>query len=333
MKPGLDVLDATTVTRILAEAPQAVMAAVEAAYVEHAAGRALNPACPFLRPPDRPDVRFGALPAMVGEGLGARIGLKWIASVPANLGRGAARASAVVVLNDPETGAPAALLEGASISAARTAASAALAARVLSPSRRARRLAVVGAGRIAGATLQALTNDGWMFDHVRVFDLNPGRASDFATTLAGPSGAAAAATSAAEALEGADLAVFATTALEPHIPPDALGGDQLVLHLSLRDLEPEAVLDAANYVDDPDHALTAMTTLHRARLKTGSASFVAGKIGDLLTGRLRPQTSGLRIFSPFGLGMLDVAVAWTVHELARDAGLIVRLEGFFSETI
>src|SRR5216117_2846949 len=78
---------------------------VREAYLAHARGQTVNPDSYFLRFPDKPDCRIIALPAYLGNNFGVA-GLKWIASYPANIQRGFPRASAVLVLNNYETGYP-----------------------------------------------------------------------------------------------------------------------------------------------------------------------------------------------------------------------------------
>ena len=107
---------------------------VEDTYRLHGAGDSVNPPSYFLRFPDRPSARIIALPASIGGKLRVD-GLKWISSFPENVAAGIPRASAVLILNDHDTGYPFACLESSIISATRTAASAALAADWLSRGR------------------------------------------------------------------------------------------------------------------------------------------------------------------------------------------------------
>jgi N-[(2S)-2-amino-2-carboxyethyl]-L-glutamate dehydrogenase len=82
-----------------------------------------------------------------------------------------------------------------------------------------------------------------------------------------------------------------------------------VLHMSLRDLAPEVILAGQNIVDDVDHCLKAQTSLHLAEQKMGDRCFVAGNAAALIRGQVVPDPQRVRIFSPFGMGVLDLAVA------------------------
>jgi len=145
---ALSIINGKTVFDIIRARRAECIDVVRDAYLAHARGQSVNPDSYFLRFPEKPDCRIIALPAYLGDGFHVA-GLKWIASYPGNVQRGFPRASAVLVLNSYDTGYPFALLESSIISAARTAASAVLAAYWLNgQSRRARSLGIVGTGFI-----------------------------------------------------------------------------------------------------------------------------------------------------------------------------------------
>src|SRR6266581_4717865 len=123
----LSIINGKTVFDIIRSDRAGCIDVVRDAYLAHAQGQSVNPDSNFLKFPEKPDCRIIALPAYLGNGVGVA-GLKWIASYPGNIRRGFPRASAVLVLNSYETGYPFAILESSIISAARTAASATLAA-------------------------------------------------------------------------------------------------------------------------------------------------------------------------------------------------------------
>ncbi|MEV0561452.1 2,3-diaminopropionate biosynthesis protein SbnB [Dactylosporangium sp. NPDC050588] len=303
---------------------------VRAAYLQHYTGHTVNPDSYFLRFPDRPADRIIALPARLSDDAGDDAGLKWIGSFPGNLGRGLPRASAVVILNDMSTGFPYACIEGSLISAARTAASAAIAARHLHPSTQRQRLGVVGCGVIARALLDFLAADGWHFDSVAAYDVDPVRAAAF-TDHVGPAAVSGRCASVAEVVRRSELVVFTTTAVEPHVfAEDLFTARHTVLHLSLRDLAVGVVLRAQNIVDDIDHALKANTSLHRAEQAVGHRAFVSGVLAQVIAGALEPDPARPRVFSPFGLGVLDLAVARHVYRQAIKNGLAQEIPGFFA---
>src|SRR5262245_20675107 len=76
------------------------------------------------------------------------VGMKWVAGFPTNTALGMPGISALVVLNDPATGAPVAILDGAPITAQRTAAVSGVAMRRFGPhvSGRPARASLIGAG-------------------------------------------------------------------------------------------------------------------------------------------------------------------------------------------
>ena len=133
-------------------------------------------------------------------------------------------------------------------------------------------------------------------------------------------------------IRSSDLVVFATTAAQPHVSdPDWFEHSPLVLHLSLRDLASEIVLRSANVVDDVEHCLKAGTSPHLAEQLTGSRDFLDGTLGDVMAGRVTLPADRPLIFSPFGLGVLDLAVGKYVYdEVARSGDLHV-IDGFFDE--
>src|SRR5437879_8876003 len=214
---------------------------VQEAYLAHADGQCVNPDSYFLQFPDKPDCRIIALPAYLGKNFDVA-GLKWIASYPANSRRGFPGASAVLVLNSYETGYPFAILEGSIVSAARTAASAALAAHWLSgQSRQAHSLGIVGTGFIARYVYEFLVDTGWTIDEVRLHDRSPLESEKFRNTACRleQHRAVTVVPDGAQLVRACDLILFTTVASTPHIADATLfAHTPLVLHTSLRVLAP-----------------------------------------------------------------------------------------------
>src|SRR5712671_2048734 len=186
MEFELSIIKGKTVFDIIRTQRAECIDVVRDAYLAHADGQSVNPDSFFLRFPEKPDCRIIALPAYIGNGFDVA-GLKWIASYPGNVQRGFPRASAVLVLNSYETGYPLAILESSIISAARTAASAVLAAHWLSgQSSRAHSLGIVGTGFIARYVYDFLVETGWTIEEVQLYDRSPLESEKFRNTACRP---------------------------------------------------------------------------------------------------------------------------------------------------
>ncbi|WP_033414244.1 2,3-diaminopropionate biosynthesis protein SbnB [Actinomycetospora chiangmaiensis] len=332
--PAFAVIPGAQVAQALEGREREIVDVVARTYRMHGAGETGNPPSYFLRFPDKPNSRIIALPASVGGDVGVD-GIKWVSSFPDNVAAGLPRASAVLILNDHRTGYPFACLEASIINAVRTSASAALAADQLTKGRtRPRRVGFFGVGLIARYLHTYLAATGWTFDEVGVFDLNPESAAGFRGYLERHDAATTVRIheDAESLVRSSDLLVFATVAGEPHVhDPAWFAHHPLVLHVSLRDLSPEIVLGATNVVDDVDHCLRANTSLHLAEQQVGNRDFVHGTLDDVMAGRVSPVSDRTTVFSPFGLGILDLAVGKAVYdEIGRAGGLQV-IDGFFHE--
>jgi 2,3-diaminopropionate biosynthesis protein SbnB len=320
----LTIIGAADVEAVLQGRESAVIDAVRKAYETHAHGASSLPHSSFLRFPDSEKDRIICLPAYLGDDY-QLAGVKWIASMPDNVARGMERASAVVILNDRLTGHPRAFMEGSIISKQRTAASAALASKVLAPGEPGM-IGFVGCGPINLSVAQFLATSWPDVRRFMAYDLDAARAEVFGEALrTRVAGADFTIASGLDGLLGAcEMVSFGTTAIKPYVEQlDACPAGAAILHVSLRDLSVGAILSNHNIVDDLDHVNRAATSIHLASEYAGNTDFVHGSLGDLLLGKVELPARDDRkiIFSPFGLGVLDLAVADLVRqEIAEQGG-------------
>jgi 2,3-diaminopropionate biosynthesis protein SbnB len=310
-----------------------VFDAVEVAYRLHSSGDAVNPNSLFLQYPDKPSARIIALPAHLG-GAVQKSGIKWISSFPDNRAGNLARASAVLILNDVTTGYPLACIEASLISATRTAASAALAAEHISPNPFEGTISVAGTGVIARRTIDWLLFRNWKFRKLTLYDVDHKEAEHFSRWLHDQHNLQADIHDSVEdAISDTSLVLFTTTALAPYLADTKLFEHcPTVLHLSLRDICTNVILASQNIVDDVDHCLKANTSLHLTEMATGNRDFVSGSLVDVLEKKLTLDHDRPRIFSPFGLGVLDIAVGNIVLEAAITSRTAIELPTFFSNS-
>ncbi|MEM8961575.1 MAG: 2,3-diaminopropionate biosynthesis protein SbnB [Acidobacteriota bacterium] len=305
--------------------PQLAVPLIEGALVAHAAGESCQPLKPYLRIPNDPDARrIIAMPAYLG-GEFQTWGMKWIASAPRNsLERGMERASALVILNDLETGRPVAMMEGALISATRTAAVALVASkRLIRPG--ARSLAVIGNGMIGELICRSLLRLHPELDTVRLYDHDADRSRAFGEGLAADHDVSWQSTADAEsAVRGSDVVVTATTAAEGYMEGSWFAPGSLFLNVSLRDPNPSVVRETDKLVvDDWDQVNRSMTIVHRMT-ESGELdrSGLHAELHELISGTRpgRESDDERIVVCPMGLSIEDVVTAWGVYNRAREAG-------------
>jgi ornithine cyclodeaminase len=327
MSDDLLVLGSRDVGALLEGRELDVVDAVRTAYLLHGRGESHLPLSTFLTLPD-PTTRIIALAAHLG-GDEPVAGIKWVASFPGNVDKGLPRASAVVILNSLDTGRPVALLEGARINAARTAASAALAASVLAAAPSS--LGMIGCGVINREILRYTMLLCPSIERVVVHDARPESAAAYAGELSQSGVKADTAPSIEAVCADCELVSFATTAGTPHVGAEAIhAGVETILHVSLRDLDPMTLARCDNVVDDVDHVLRANTSLHLAEQQLGRRSFIRATLAQVLEGAPARAGIGPTVFSPFGLGVLDLAVAQLLANQAAAQGAGHTLQDFLT---
>lgn len=142
-----------------------IISAVEQAFREKGEGHVEMPPKPGIHP--APDAFIHAMPAYLPRLRAA--GIKWVSGYPDNYKRGLPYISGLVVLNDPETGLPTAVMDGAWITAKRTGAATAVAAKYLARND-SRIVGILGLGVQGRSNLEALHEVLPSVEVVRAYD-------------------------------------------------------------------------------------------------------------------------------------------------------------------
>lgn len=323
----LGYLDAAAVRRNGVADYTLLLTAVEQAYLAHARGDVRMPKSEYLKYPDRPSYdRIIPLLGYVGKPYDVS-GLKQICSSTGNQGRGLPRASGLIILNDPDTSRPFAVLEASQISAARTAAVTGLGLRELADPAM-RTFAIFGCGQLAEEHLAMIAQVfGPARFSLQVWDPDAGRLRAFVGLAERLGIEARSAAGEADALADADIVLTATTAEQAHISLADLKGVDLYLAVSLLDAALDIFLAAETIlVDDLAQCLHEGRPLEVLANSGRLPKEKVVEMGSWLTGERRPAAGGLRVFNPMGTVITDLAVAKTIFDRALAAGDVVWLQ-------
>ena len=266
-----------------------------------------------------------AMPAYIGAQ--DALGIKWVGTVPANNDRDLPQTSALVILNDPDTGFPLAVMDGTWITAMRTGAVSAVAAQRLAPSR-VETLGLVGCGVQMRTQLLALTTV-LSPKRVRVYDLRPSAMDAFVSQMSALVEAAIEPCSTPrDVVEDADVVVTATWLASPPKPiikDEWLKPGVLALPIDSDSIwDPPAYLRADKFLTDRWEPLQHFAEV--GFFPQGLPRLYAELhevVGGAKPGRESDQER--IVVMNGGMAIEDVTMAKLVYERARAAGAGTRL--------
>jgi len=261
--------------------------------------------------------------------------VKIVNSHPRNPEKGLPTVMAMIVLVNPETGFPKAVMGGTWITGIRTGAAGAVAAKYLAR-KNSRIAAFIGAGTQARMQLLGITRVLQSIREVRVFDIKSEAAKAFIQFIEDHGAAGLSlipASSVREAIEDADIIITTTPSRKPVVMSEWISDG---VHLNCigadapgkQELDPMILKRASKIVvDDVEQAIHSGEI--NVPLSEGiiGVSSIYGELGEIVAGLKKGRESDdeITIFSSTGLAIQDAAVANIVYENALKKGVGTRI--------
>ena len=275
--------------------------AMEKALIDFSAGKVTQPVRQVINV-DPPGGFYGMMPALTPEGLGQKI----VTFYPPNAKKNLPTHMATILLNDPQTGAPLAVMDGRLITEMRTAAVSAAATKLLAQPN-AKILAILGSGVQARSHAEALRLVR-QFEEIRVWSPNKSHAEQFAKEIG------AKAMSAEAAVRDADVVVTATSSrmsilrgawLRPGCHVNAVGA----CRPDWRELDDDAMRNVI-FVDSREAALKESGDVILPGAK------IYAELGEAFAGKINSRANEITIFKSLGMAVEDIAAALLVYQSA-----------------
>lgn len=292
-----------------------------------------------------PDRRFMALVAYLGGRFNV-CGEKWYGSNIANREKGLPRSILMTLLNDPDTGAPIAVMSANALSAARTGAIPAVGAKYLAK-KDAAVLGAVGVGVIGKACVTALLDVVKTIKEVRIYDIDRNAAAEYAKELSETLGITAVpVTELKDAVRGCDVINVATSgSVSPKIEDEWLEAGALLTLPAGADVS-ENLMKSSRIVVDNWKMYEAYAE-ELGGLPGGFSKNLSGicgflmdlvyggvipreeviNLGDVAAGKVPGRTSETErvIFIMDGMPVEDLAWGYTVYQNALEQGIGTKL--------
>jgi ornithine cyclodeaminase/alanine dehydrogenase-like protein (mu-crystallin family) len=277
--------------------------AMEKALIGFSAGKVKQPVRQVI-PVEPPGGFYGIMPALTPDGLGQKI----VTFYPPNAEKGIHTHMALIILNDRETGAPIAVMDGRLITEMRTAAVSAAATKLLAP-KDSKVLAILGSGVQARSHFEALrlVRD---FQEIRVWSQTKSNAENLAKEIGAKVNAVE------EAVRGADVVVTVTSSKTPvlkgiwlkrgcHV--NAIGA----CRPDWRELDDDAMRNSVVFVDSREAAMKESGDVILSGAK------IHAELGEAFAGKIDNRAGETTIFKSLGMAVEDIAAALLVYRAAK----------------
>jgi ornithine cyclodeaminase/alanine dehydrogenase-like protein (mu-crystallin family) len=261
---------------------------------------------------------FGVMPGAMGAS--APFGAKLISVFQENFAKGKQSHQGLVILFDPETGAPVCVVDAGEITAIRTAAASAVATRALAR-QDARRLAILGYGEQARTHARAISKVRDL-ESISIWGRSPERARAFAERMQAELGVPVVpARDVEEAVAEADIICTVSSAVEPILKGAWVrDGTHLNLvgssHAGPAEVDNDLVVRSRFFADSREGVLKQGAEFLRAKAAglIGDDHIVA-EIGQVLAREIEGRRSAQEITAYKSLGHVvqDLATAWAIY--------------------
>ncbi|MBE2275267.1 MAG: ornithine cyclodeaminase family protein [Rhodobacteraceae bacterium] len=304
--------------------PEDAFAAVEATFAAMARGEAYN--FPVVREALGEGRQYGFKSGL--DRAGGQLGVKAGGYFPGNAARGLINHQSSVLLFDPETGQPRAMVGGNLLTALRTAAAAAISVDRLAR-RDVRVLGMLGAGHQSVFQLRAVARVR-QFDRVIAWNLHP-EMLDRLRLAAGELGLPFEAVPLARMVEAGVIVTITSSPAASLMAADVAPGTHLACMgtdtRGKQEVEPALLARATVFADEVAQSVTIGEAQHAAAAGLIAEADIV-PIGAVLTGAHpgRRSAEEITLFDGTGVGLQDLAVAAVALRRAEERGLGLSVE-------
>lgn len=302
-----------------------IISTVEQAFLQKAHGNTEVPPKPGIHP--LPDAFIHAMPAYLRETNAA--GMKWVSGFPQNPSRGFPYISGLLILNDVDSGFPICIMDCTWITAKRTGAATALAAKYLAR-KNPHLLGILGCGVQGRSNLEALKTTFTSLAEVRAYDTNLENQKKYVDEMSRKHAISVISVSSPrEAVKDCDIVVSSGPILKypkPVIEPSWVSGGTFTCPLDFDSYwKPEAMHSMTKFCTDDLEQLM----YYRKQGYFADIPSVYAELSEIVSGKKKGREGDQECIMSMNLGLAieDVATAKMVYDRAKKAktGTVLQL--------